>query len=101
MFLISKDKNSIVNMSQITAVYLGADNCTIKADYQNGKGCQLGRYNSAKEARVAIDIVVSCMEKAEVCFMPDDNAISAKINLEEQKFHHNINGKKTKGHGSS
>lgn len=31
MFLVSKDKNSIVNMSQITVVYLGADNCTIKA----------------------------------------------------------------------
>lgn len=42
MFLVSKDKNSIVNMLQMKVVYLGSDNCTIKADYQNGKGCQLG-----------------------------------------------------------
>lgn len=63
MFVVSKDKNSIVNMSQITVVYLGADNCTIKADYQNGKGCQLGRYNSEKEAKTAIDIIANNMGK--------------------------------------
>lgn len=100
MYIVSKDKNSIVNMSQITVVYLGADNCTIKADYQNGKGCQLGRYNSEKEAKTAIDIVANSMSKTEVCFMPEDSAISAKLNLGEQKQHH-ISGKKTKGHGGS
>lgn len=100
MFIVSKDKNSIVNMSQITVVYLGADNCTIKADYQNGKGCQLGRYNSEKEAKTAIDIIANNIGKMEVCFMPEDNAVSAKINLGEQKTH-SINGKKAKGHGGS
>lgn len=100
MFLVSKDKNSIINMSQITAVYLGADNCTIKADYQNGKGCQLGRYNSEAEARTAMNIVAGGMGKAEVCFMPGDSAINAEINARERKPHH-ISGKKAKGHGGS
>lgn len=100
MFLVSKDKNSIVNMSQMTVVYLGSDNCTIKADYQNGKGCQLGRYNSETEARTAIDIVANSMGKTEVCFMPSDSAVNAKINIGEHKPHH-ISGKKTKGHGGS
>lgn len=100
MFLVSKDKNSIVNMSQITVIYLGADNCTIKADYQNGKGCQLGRYNSEKEAKTAIDIVADSMVKTEVCFMPQDSEVGAKINIVEPKPHH-ISGKKTKGHGGS
>lgn len=100
MYIVSKDRNSIVNMSQITVVYLGADNCTIKADYQNGKGCQLGRYNSEVEARTAIDIVAGSMGKMEVCFMPEDSVVNAKMNVGESKPHH-INGKKTKGHGGS
>lgn len=100
MYIVSKDRNSIVNMSQITVVYLGADNCTIKADYQNGKGCQLGRYNSQEAARIAIETIANSMGKSEVCFMPEDSSISAKLKLEEQKYHH-ITGKKTKGHGGS
>lgn len=100
MFIVNKGKTSIVNMSQVTVVYLGADNCTVKADYQNGNGCQLGRYNSEAAARTAIEIIARSMGKSEICFMPDDNSINAKINLVEQKPHH-ISGKKTKGHGGS
>lgn len=100
MFIVNKNKSSIVNMSQITVMYLGADNCTVKADYQNGNGCQLGRYNSEAAARMAMEIVANSMGKTEVCFMPEDSAVNAKINLVEQKQHH-ISGKKTKGHGGS
>lgn len=87
-------------MSQITVMYLGADNCTVKADYQNGNGCQLGRYSSEAAARMAMEIVAGSMGKTEVCFMPDDSAVNAKFNLGEQKPHH-ISGKKAKGHGGS
>ncbi len=100
MFVVNKGKTSIVNMSQVTVVYLGADNCTVKADYQNGNGCQLGRYNSEAAARTAIEIIASNIGKSEICFMPDDNSINAKINIGEQKLYH-ISGKKTKGHGGS
>lgn len=100
MYLVNKDRNSIVNMSQITVLYLGADNCTIKADYQNGKGCQLGRYNSEAAARAAIDIIATNMGKVEVCFMPEDCDVNARINIDGQRQHH-ISGKKTKGHGGS
>lgn len=100
MFIVSKDKNSIINTEQITAIFVGADNCTVKADYQNGKGCQLGRYNSEAAAHMAVEIVANSIGKTEVCFMPDDNSINAKISIGEQKPHH-ISGKKTKGHGGS
>lgn len=100
MYIVSKDRNSIVNMSQMTALFVGADNCTIKADYHNGKGCQLGRYNSEAAAKTAIEIISNSVGKSDICFMPDDNAVNAKINLGEQKQHH-ISGKKTKGHGGS
>ena len=100
MFIVSKDRNSIINTGQITALFIGADNCTIKADYQNGKGCQLGHYTSEAAARIAIGMIANSIGKTEVCFMPDDDSVNAKINLEKQKQHH-ISGKKTKGHGGS
>lgn len=99
MFIVSKDKKSIINLEQVTAMYIGSDGCSIKCDYKNN-GCQLGRYNSDKEAKKAIEIISESIGKVDVCVMPDDSAIKAKMNLEEQKYHH-ITGKKTKGHGGS
>lgn len=100
MFIVSKDKNSIINGNEITSIYIGADGCTVKADFGNGKGCQIGRYNSEKASQLAIEILAESMSKSEVSYMPQDNAISAKLNIGEQKQHH-ISGKKTKGHGGS
>ena len=100
MFLVSKDKKAIVNMSQITSIYIGADGCTLKADFENGKGCQIGRYKSEKESQTAIQIISESVGKNEMFFMPQDDSINAKLNLAEQKTHH-ITGKKTKGHGGS
>lgn len=100
MYIVNKDKKAIINLEQVTCVYLGADGCTIKVDYQSGNGCQLGRYNSESAAQAAIEIISNSIGKAEVCFMPEDTAINAKISLGEQKYHH-ATGKKTKGHGGS
>lgn len=100
MYILSKDQNSIINLEQVTVVYIGSDSCTIKADYQNGKGCQLGRYNSEEEAKIAMNIISENVGKTEICKMPTNEAVKAKCNLKEQKNHH-IGGKKTKGHGGS
>lgn len=100
MFIVSKDKNSIVNSDKITSIYVGADGCTIKVDFANGKGSQLARYNSEKSSKIAMEILATNFGKTEICFMPEDNAINAKLNISEQKNHH-IKGKKAKGHGGS
>lgn len=100
MYIVSKDKKSIINTEQITSMYVGADGCTIKADFRNGKGCQIGRYNSEKECQIAIEIIAGSFGRSDACFMPEDNAINAKISLGGQKYHH-ATGKKTKGHGGS
>lgn len=99
MYIVSKDKRSIINLEQVTAIYIGSDGCSIKCDYKNN-GCQLGRYNSDKEAKKAIEIIAERIGKADICTMPDDNAVKAKMNLEGRNYHH-ITGKKTKGHGGS
>ena len=100
MFIVSKDKKSIINTQEITCIYIGADGCNLKAEFENGKGCQIGRYNSEKQSQIAIEIIADNMGKNEVCFMPQDNDIDAKINNRKTKQHH-ISGKKTKGHGGS
>lgn len=100
MFIVRKDRRAIVNLEQVATLYIGSDGCSIKADYKGGSGCQLGKYHSDKEAEKAIDIVAENIRtgKTEICFMPDDDSVRAKMNLEEQKWHH-VTGKKTKGHG--
>ncbi len=100
MYVISKDKNSIVNMDHVTSIYIGADGCTVKADFANGKGCQLGRYNSAQECRIAVEMVAENLEKMKNSCLPSDSVVSAKLRLVGQKQYH-ISGKKTKGHGGS
>ena len=100
MLIVNKDRNGIINIANITNIYIEADGCTIKADYVNGKGCQIGRYVSEKEAKTAISIAAKNMQKSGVCMMPDDNEIRAQLALEETKWHH-VTGKKVKGHGGS
>lgn len=100
MFIVSKDKKAIINTEQITSIYIGADGCTIKADFENGKGCQIARYNSEKASQIAIDIISNSFGKSEICFMPEESDINAKLNIMERREYH-ITGKKTKGHGGS
>lgn len=100
MFIMNKDRNALINLHSISSIYIGADSVTVKADFENGKGCQLGRYLSEKESKIAIGIVSEKLGKNEVCYMPEDSDVKAKINLNRDKQYH-IQGKKTKGHGGS
>ena len=101
MFMVSKDKKAIINMQQVSNIYIGADVCTIKVDYENGRGCQIGRYTSEKEALVAMEIITEKMNKGEICEVPDDDAVRERILSNTERPWHHISGKKTKGHGGS
>lgn len=100
MILIDKDGKSIVNTDQITTIYTGADGCSIKADFINGKSCQIGRYNCEREAREVIKLLSVNMSREAACKMPDDEFVRARIKQDEPNYH-NVAGKKTKGHGGS
>ena len=100
MYVISKDGNSIVNMDHVTSIYIGADGCTVKADFANGKGYQLGRYDSMQECLIAVEIVAEKLETRKNSCLPSDSVVSAKLRLVRQEQHH-ISGKKTKSHGGS
>ena len=100
MYIVSKDTRSMVNAEQITSIYIGADGCTIKADFKNGKGCQIGRYASEKACQIALEILAKDSTRNGVSWMPTDDAVNARLALEDRKVHH-VSGKKTKGHGGS
>lgn len=99
MIIVSKDRNNIVNLEQVTNIFAGSDGYTVKAEYANGNGCQLGRYSSPAASKV-IEMIGLAVGRTEVYFLPNDEEVSARLNEEKARYHH-ITGKKTKGHGGS
>ena len=105
MYIVNKSKTQLLNLEQVTALYIGADDVSaddvsIKADFTTGNGCQVARYNSRAEATAAIEMLGRAIGRSEVFFFPDSKELQAKIQDGKQKVHH-ISGKKTKGHGGS
>ena len=99
MIIVSKDRDSIVNMEQITNIFVGNDGYTVKAAFANGSGCQIGRYSSPVAVKV-IEMIGLAVGRGEVYFLPSDEEVAARMNEERARYHH-IDGKKTKGHGGS
>ena len=100
MFIISKDNKAIVNTDSTTVIYVGSDGITIKADFKNGRGCQLGRYDSLEECKKTLEMMAKEVGKVNIFQMPESAAIKAEIVKNEACWHH-VTGKKTKGHGGS
>lgn len=100
MYIVNKSKTQLLNFEQVTTLYIGADDVSIKADFTTGNGCQVARYNSHSEATAAIEMLGRAIGRSEVFFFPDIKELQAKIQDGKQKVHH-ISGKKTKGHGGS
>lgn len=102
MYIINKDKTQFLNIEQVLTMYIGADDVSIKADFVNGKGCQVARYNSHSEAVMAIEMLGNAVAvgRSDVFFFPDDKEIQARMITQKQKTYHSA-GKKTKGHGGS
>lgn len=100
MYIVNKDKTQIVNLEQVTCLYIGGDECTIKAEFSTGKGCQIARYDSHEVAAAVIEEIGKAAGNTETFFLPDNETARAKAKLNAQKWHH-VTGKKTKGHGGS
>lgn len=99
MYIVNKDKSQIINMNQVTALFIGSDECSIKVNFVTGQGCQVARYSSRNAAAAAIEQIGKSMNCPGTFFLPDDNEVKALLEKDE-KWHH-VAGKKTKGHGGS
>lgn len=101
MYLVSKDRNRLINLDNVTCIFASADGKSIKAQFSNGTGCQVDEYDGSVADEV-IDMMCRTMSagKVPVFFMPDDERVRAATANNEQRWRH-ATGKKTKGHGGS
>lgn len=99
MYLINKNKDSIINLDKIVNIFIGADSLTLKANFLDKSGCQLAKYNSKEETIIALELLFENFNK-NIYKVPNENEIKTRILSNEKRSRH-IKGKKTKGHGGS
>lgn len=100
MFIVSRECGIILNFNNIVELYTGSNKTAVAAKQVDGRIICLKEYDTEKEAREAIRMIADEMNRKDIVDIPKKDEIKAKINLEEQKWHH-ATGKKTKGHGGS
>ena len=80
MFVVSKDKESIVNLDSADRIYLGDDRHTVKVIAgPMCKSYRLGFYSTEAGAMIAIEEMAKAMRAASVFDMPDDEAVDRAI----------------------
>lgn len=62
MYVLSKNRMQIINLEQVTAMYLGADETSIKVDFVTGRGSQIGKYVSDTYAKKALELLILAVE---------------------------------------
>lgn len=102
MWIISKDGRSISNTDLITTIFTGGNGTRIQCDFTNGRGCQLGTYQTGEEAEAAISMLADAirLENAKTLRMPTDEAAKTRLLRNPDHWHH-ATGKKVKGRGGS
>lgn len=100
MFIVSKEYGIILNFNNVVELYTGNNKTAVAVKQTDGRIICLKEYETEKEAKVAICMIADEMNRKDIIYVPSKDEIKAKMNLEEQKWHH-ATGKKTKGHGGS
>ena len=87
MMIVNKSENMIVNIQQITHMYVTSNTAIVAADLTNGGHTNLGQYNSMLEAQTALEMLIYRIGNVlgEIVPMPSDNEVKEKINLKEVK----------------
>lgn len=101
MFILSNDKRAISNTEHMNAIFIGSDELSIKADYTNGHGNMLGRYQSQTECKVVLEMIAEAIGKTDLFEMPSSETVRTKLMQQSENRQRHITGKKTKGHGGS
>lgn len=102
MILMSKNKDSIINLEYVENIYIGANGSSIKIVLNSGNGSQLGAYTTSEEAQIALKILSDRIRSNQSFIeMPTEKDIQAYIvslGVEKQTCG---TGKKTKRRGGS
>lgn len=100
MFIVSKDRTTIVNTRNMTGIFASFEGNAVRAVMANGTKYNLGSYASHELAKAAVTEIARAMyTEASLTSLLSDNEAEAKLGKEDRLYH--ITGKKTKGHGES
>lgn len=74
MFLVSKDKTTIIGVEQISALYISTDRRNIQVETMSGKSWNIGKYNTEHKAIQAMKLLAKRMntEKEITVYVPED-----------------------------
>lgn len=102
MIIVNKEHRDAYNIKHIVNIYIASDGNTIKVAAGTAtRGGILGKYKTSEIAREAFETLMKDIEisNRKVVYMPTDE--EAERQLKISNAHHNIKGKKQKGHGGS
>ncbi len=102
MIIVNKERRDAYNIKHIVNIYIASDGNTIKVAAGTAtRGGILGKYNTIEITRKAFEELMKKIEcsNREIVYMPTDE--EAERQLKITNAHHNIKGKKQKGHGGS
>lgn len=104
MYVVSKNRTSIVNADRMSVIYVGEDGVSIKAVGGNAdKMYRLGEYQTRDYAAVALGKLATALGVSAVYFMPDDATVEllSREQLAERPNKFANNGKKPVRRGAS
>lgn len=105
MFVLTKIRDTIVNLDKAASIYVGSDGRTIKAIMsETDKMYKLGIYQSEAESKAALEELFLALKTGQRDYrMPDDRQIIALLQSkgEERPMKFAANGKKPVRRGGS
>lgn len=54
MTIINQKKSAVINYGHVQKIYIGADNKSLKLEFRDGSGCQIGVYPSVEKASAVL-----------------------------------------------
>ena len=79
MQLVSKDRQTIINLNRADCVYIAADGRGVKASL-SGAGYRMGPYQTPGGALIAVETIARELGKGSgVAYMPDDEAVTKEL----------------------
>lgn len=102
LIIVNKEHRDAYNIKHIVNIYIASDGNTIKVAAGTAtRGGILGKYKTSEIARKAFEDLMKDIEisNREVVYMPTDEEVERQLRV--FNAHHNIKGKKQKGHGGS
>lgn len=104
MFILSMDKEIILNINQTTELFLSSKDrhYTVMARAASGSNLVMGRYETPELSKTALWMAFRAIQLGKDFAIPDAEAVKAEIikGASDPQRHH-ATGKKTKGHGGS